>query len=122
MALRINRKLDLIRSLLSGEGLQELLGLISPAELLEAHRFVQEKTIEFGLRVQAKRFAQEEMLTELRTLAEAHAASSCPDHNRQCRMEACLARQPQCLRETAVRQILAMAAVCRSFLQPPEGR
>ncbi|HOT95952.1 MAG TPA: hypothetical protein PLG50_13045 [bacterium] len=120
MVLRINRKLDLVRALLSGDGLQELLGLLSPLELLEAYRFVQEKTIEFGVRVRGKKFAQEEMLAELRALGEAHAARTCPDQNRQCRLEQCLEGHPQCLREAAVTQILAMASVCRSFLHPQE--
>ncbi|HNW59756.1 MAG TPA: hypothetical protein PKI62_08790 [bacterium] len=120
MAPNIRHRLDLLRALLTGEGLEALLEPLAPPELLAAHRFVREKTVEFGIRIRGKKWAQDELEAELRALGEAHAAATCPAQERQCHLDLCLEGQPQCMRKAAMAQILAMAAACKAYLQSPE--
>ncbi len=119
MSLPYSTKLDLLRALFSGKGLQEPLALLSPLGLLEAHRFVWEKTVEFGIKMRGRKFPQEELQAELRTRADLRAAETCPAQLKQCRLQECAERHPACMREVAIDQILTMSAAVGDYLQIP---
>jgi len=121
MALPYSTKLDLLRALLCGGGLQEQLEALPPAGLLEAHRFVWEKTVEFGIKMRGRRFPQEELQMALRARGDLRAAKGCPAQLRQCRLQECAEHHPECMREAAMEQILAMGAAVSEYLHRPDA-
>lgn len=117
MSLSVSIKLDLLRSMLMGHNLKEMVESFSESELLDVHRFIWEKTVEFGIKMYGKRFPQEELQAALRALAELHSARACPAQMKHCQLAFCVNRYPQCMRKIAVEQILAMGAATKKYLQ-----
>ncbi len=119
MALPYSIKLDLLRALLCGSGLQKQLETLPPAGLLEAHRFIWEKTVEIGIKMNGRRFPQEELQAALRARSDLRVARDCPAQLKQCRLQECAERNPECMCEAAIEEILAMSAAVSEYMHKP---
>jgi hypothetical protein len=117
MMLLFSAKLDLLRALLIGANFKSMLDSLSEQELLNAHRFVWEKTVEIGIKMRGRQFPQEELQAALRALAELVTAKDCPADAKQCNLRDCAERHPRCMREVATAQIVAMGAAAKEYLQ-----
>ncbi len=117
MPLSVITKLDFLRALLMGANMERLIEQLSDQELLSVHRFVWEKTVEFGIKMRGRQFPQEELQTALRALAEVRTDRNCPAEVKQCHLRECAERHPQCMREVAADQIVAMGAAAKDYLQ-----
>jgi hypothetical protein len=110
-------KLDLLCSMLAGKSMDALLAPLSEAQLLEAHRFIWEKTVEFGIKIRGKKFPLDELQAALRALAEVQISRDCPAQVKQCRLTECASRHPQCMRRVATEQILGMSQAIHDYLR-----
>ncbi len=116
MLLSISLKMELLRALLTGTALTPVLEPLPPTDLLLVHRFVWEKTLEFGIKMQGRHFPQDEIQARLRSLSQAQFSRGCPAKLKNCQLQECYMQQPGCMRAMALQQIEAMGSAVQEFL------
>jgi len=113
-------KLNLLGQLLNGHTLQAFVTGLSDADLLAAHRFVWEKTLEFGIKMKGKSFPQDTVNSRLQGIAKVHHDRGCAADLKYCSPEECAGQQPRCSRAVLTEQIAAMEQLTREFFQGGE--
>jgi hypothetical protein len=113
-------KLNLLGLLLNRRPLQAFVGGLSDAALWAAHRFVWEKTLEFGIKMKGKSFPQDAVNNRLQGIAKTHHDRGCAADLKYCSPEECVAQHPQCARAVLLEQITAMEQMTREFFQGGE--
>jgi hypothetical protein len=117
MQLSISQKMELVRAMLNGSDMLPLLHNCTSLELLHVHRFVWEKTLEFGIKTKGRSFPQEELQTELRSLSQAQLSLGCPGGYKDCQIRNCYSTHPECMRTLAIQQIEVMFASVQEFFK-----
>ncbi len=116
MALSISLKLDIIRALLTGTAMEPIIENLRANDILSVHRFVWEKTLEFGIKTRGRHFPQEELQSRLRSISQAQISRGCPADLKNCQLYDCYQQQPECMRAMALQQIEAMCSAVQDYL------
>jgi hypothetical protein len=122
MSLPYSIRMELLQALLTGQSLKPVIQKLEIQELLGAHRFVYEKTIEFGIKMRGRRFEQDELLATLQALADDYTNRICLADRPGCQLQECALLFPQCARGVASEQIIAMARAIKEYLLLNEPR
>jgi len=113
-------KLRLLGLLLNRRPLKAFAGGLSDADLAAAHRFIWEKTLEFGIKTKGKSFPQDTVNDRLQDIAKARHNHGCAADLKHCSPEECAGPHSQCARAVLLEQIDAMEQMTREFLQGGE--
>jgi hypothetical protein len=112
--LRESLKLELLFRLFQKKELGSFLQRLDDDELLEARRFVWEKTIEFGIRLQGREFSHEKILRQLKACT-GEIQQKCADRSLECGSYECLRSKSACAMANARCQVLLLARILGEF-------
>lgn len=110
-------RLELLRVLITQDQINQLIEKLDPFELFAVHRFIWEKTIEFGIKIKGKSFPQEEINGRLKLIAKQHNEKKCPAALKSCNPIDCIKKCHDCARSIASKQIMTMCQMTKEFFQ-----
>jgi hypothetical protein len=111
-------KLELLHCLFSNRSPGDVLPSLSPEEIVSAHQFIWEKTIEFGIRSRGKNFSQDELISYCQKNT-VPVPEACRNKPHLCYSIACLLQQRDCALPRISAQIDCLCKMARAYLTPP---
>lgn len=109
-------KFELLYLLFTNGKVQPFIEALDLPDLLAAHRFLAEKTVELGIKIKGKNFPHQALTERLRAIAKTHINHHCPALQTNCNVYECAEKYPDCARKIAMKQILAMYAMSRELI------
>src|SRR3990172_2405759 len=89
-------KLEFLRKLFFGLAMETALNALTPEQMMEAHRFFWEKSLEFGIRSKGKDFKKEEITSRFTPISHFQKKMNCKNALQKCKGTDCFYTNPEC--------------------------
>ncbi len=109
-------KLDFLRRMFNSDSLSAIFDELQPDQIIEAQRFIWEKTIEFGIKVKGKDFSQDELMERFKPVSAYQMEMKCDYPASKCRGTECFYSDPECAINKAKNQVDVMSKIINELL------
>ncbi|MDZ7371422.1 MAG: hypothetical protein ONB12_09650 [candidate division KSB1 bacterium] len=113
----IGVKLQLLRHLLTGTPPQSFLDNLTAAQMIAAHQFIWEKTLEIGIQLLGDKFSQSAVVKRIQSIEAYKIAAGCSEPQQRCETNACLDEHPECVHRKLKLQIENLCDFAAATLQ-----
>lgn len=110
-------KLQLLRHLLTGTPPESFLDNLTAEQMIAAHQFVWEKSLEIGIQLLGEKFSQAGILKRLRTIEAYKISVDCSEPQQRCETNACIKEHPECVHRKLKMQIEELCDFAADTLQ-----
>lgn len=107
--LKTHKKVEILFHLFHGDKISSMVDALENRAVVELHKFLWEKTVEFGIKIRGKNFNRKEITRKMTPTAVYQKKHACSEHPYYCKGTHCININPKCAREKIKEHVDVMA-------------
>ena len=114
--LKISTKLQILQRLFKNEEIESIIDKLEIAEVVELQRFIWEKTVEFGIITNGKKFSRTDITRRMVPTSQYQEMKNCKEPSFVCKGTQCIHSNPICAIEKIKSHVTIMSAAMRDYV------